>query len=259
MPGVLPMTSRRTEPPWPNPLPASSPQMAQPKILAPTGRKSPTDFSPTSSLMKLALPRCSASPSGTVARSSTTLPTLCSPWRRTLPFVSASARNRSPRSRRTRFPTFPLPVRAGAPGRELVLAAVAAYTNNPNLRALGPWLRWTLDPRMRRWRVRHSSHFVGDRLRSWGNQIRSCRLIRKRLTHSAQNRVVQLAGLVFGEVQKHAPRDALQIVARPFTAHDSLFRMTGSEKNVGHFVRDDIPQNSVCAISLGGQRIDSGI
>jgi hypothetical protein len=111
--------SRLTERPSRRQLRASSPQTEQPKILGHMGRKSHTDFSPTSSLTKLVRPGCSGSPSGTAARLQTTRPMSCSRSRPTLPFVSGSARTRSPRNRRRGFHTFPLPVRAGRPGREL--------------------------------------------------------------------------------------------------------------------------------------------
>jgi hypothetical protein len=79
------------------------------------------------------------------------------------------------------------------------------------------------------------------------------------LLHSPQNRVPQLLGLIAGEIHQYAPRDALQIVASPFPAHDSFLRMAGAEKDVRHFVCYYIPQNSVLPISLNGQLINSAI
>jgi hypothetical protein len=43
------------------------------------------------------------------------------------------------------------------------------------------------------------------------------------------------------------------------SAHDAIFGVAGTEKDVGDFVRDYIPQESVCPVSLDGQRIDSVI
>src|SRR5208283_5485596 len=119
-------------------LPSSSPPIERPKIRGPMGRKSPTDFSLTSSLMKSEHPPCSGSSSGTVARLQTTRPMSCSPLRRTRPFVSASARIPLPRSRPRRFPTFLLQVPAGRPGRELVLPATHRGRIGRRLTALPP-------------------------------------------------------------------------------------------------------------------------
>jgi hypothetical protein len=116
----------------------SSPQMEQPGIVGPMGKQSRTEFAPTSFPTRLAhLPR-SGSPSGTVVRLPTTRPVLCSPWRRTRPLVSGSAKNPSPRSRRRHFRTFPRLVRAGRLGREPVSPATHASFLGLGRRLFGP-------------------------------------------------------------------------------------------------------------------------